>query len=312
MNNKRDIIQNMRSIKPLKKFLITLLFLISESAISLTFQLPAQGDVVGEVQMTKVRQGESLGDVGRRYDIGFYEMIEANPKVDPWIPATGTVVVVPSQFILPNSPRRGIILNLAEMRLYYFHADKPLVTTHPVGIGKKGWSTPLVSETKILSKKKDPTWTPPESIRREHIAKGDPLPARVLPGPDNPLGRYAFYLGIQGSIRIHGTNKPTGIGFRGTHGCIRLYPEDIEALYYSVPVGTSVRIIHEPYKVGWHKDHLYLEAHQPFTEAQYLGSDSLAHLTKVIERSISGSHLVNWVSAQMAAKTQNGYPVRID
>jgi L,D-transpeptidase ErfK/SrfK len=312
MNNKRNPVQNTRLIKLLHATLFTLLSLLSESAVALTFQLPSQSDVVGDVQMTKVQRGESLGDIGRRYDIGVYEMIEANPQIDPWIPATGSIVVVPTQFILPSGPRRGIVLNLAEMRLYYFHADKPLVTTHPVGIGKKGWSTPLVGETKILGKKKDPCWVPPESIRREHIAKGDILPAVVPAGPDNPLGRYAFYLGMEGSIRIHGTNKPGGIGVRGTHGCIRLYPEDIESLYYSVPVGTTVRITHEPYKVGWHNDHLYLEAHQPFTEPRYAGSDSITNLTKTIERAIDSSHLVNWTSAKMAAKTQNGYPIRID
>lgn len=307
MKNKSDNVQNVS----LLKLLIGGLFcLASQAPAALTFPLPQDGDVVGQVQTTKVRRGESLGEIGRRYDVGVYEMIEANPSVDPWVPAARTVVIIPTQFILPRAPRTGIVLNLAEMRLYYYHPDRPLVTTHPVGIGKKGWSTP-VGFTTIVSKKKDPSWVPPESVRREHRAKGDILPAVVPPGPDNPMGRYALYLGME-SFRIHGTHRPGGIGVRGSHGCIRLYPEDIESLYYTVPVGTTVAIIHEPYKVGWHKNRLYLEAHGPLTEARHAGSDSTASLARAIEAVIQGSHVINWTSAQMAAKAQNGYPVRID
>lgn len=134
----------------------------------------------------------------------------------------------------------------------------------------------------------------------------------VPPGPDNPLGRYALYLGI-GEYRIHGTNRPNGgIGVRGSHGCIRLFPEDIETLFYHVPVGTAVRIVHEPYKVGWHNNHLYLEAHSPLTEGRYAGSDSLEKLKSSIEGVIQNSHVINWTAAQMTAKSQNGYPARID
>jgi len=303
------------TMKKLK--LIKLLFSLglscgTTSSFALTYPLPAKGDIIGQVQMTTVRRGESLGDIGRRYDIGVYEMIEANPKLDPWIPTVGAVVVVPTQFILPRGPRTGMVLNLAEMRLYLYHKDKPLVSTYPIGIGKKGCSTPL-AETTIINKKKDPSWVPPESIRKEHLAKGDVLPAVVPPGPDNPLGRYALYLGLGGAYRIHGTNRPNGgIGVRGSHGCIRLFPEDIEALYYNVPVGTPVRIVHQPYKVGWHNNHLYLEAHAPLSEGRYAGSDSIEQLKTTIESVIQGSHDINWTSAQMTAKTQNGYPARID
>lgn len=300
----------MKKLTVKKLFTGLCIFLAQTSVCALTFPLPKNGDVVGQVQMTTVRSGESLGDIGRRYDVGVFEMIEANPGLDPWVPTVGAVVVVPTQFILPKGPRSGIVLNLAEMRLYFFHPDKPLVSTHPVGIGKKGWSTPMI-QTTIVSKKKDPVWVPPESIRREHKAKGDILPAVVGPGPDNPLGRYAFYFAVEG-YRMHGTNKPGGIGVRGSHGCIRLFPEDIESLYYNVPVGTSVRIIHEPYKVGWLNNHLYLEAHGPLTEARYVGSTSLDNLKRAIENAIHGTYTVNWTSAQMAAKARNGYPARID
>lgn len=291
-------------------FFLGLCLVVSFNSYGLTFHLPRNGDVVGQIQMTTVRRGESLGDVGRRYGVGVFEMIEANPKLDAWVPTVGAAVLVPTQFILPSGPRQGIVLNLAEMRLYYYHADKPLVTTCPIGIGKHKWPTPLVY-TSVVSKKANPSWVPTDSIRREHLAKGDPLPAVVPPGPDNPMGRYALYLGVN-TLRIHGTNRPGGIGVRGSHGCIRLLAEDIELLYYSVPVGTSVRIIHEPYKVGWNNGRLYLEAHQPLTGGQYAGSNSIANLAKAIQRAIQGSYVVNWSSAQMAAKTANGYPTRID
>lgn len=288
-----------------------------QPANGLTFPLPGEGDIVGEMQTTTVRKGESLADIGRRFNIGVYEMIEANPNVDPWLPMLGAVVVIPTQFILPNTPRVGLVLNLAEMRLYYFHPDKPLVTTHPLGIGKKGWSTPL-GETIIADKKKDPPWHPPLSIRQEHLQKGEILPL-VIPGgtPENPLGKYAFYLRVQGlsakgDFLIHGTNRPAGVGVRVTHGCIRLFPEDIESLFHKVPIGTSVRIIHEPYKVGWHKGHLFLEAHQPLTEPQYLGSNSFSRLEKIIEAAIKNQHWINWASVKMATKATNGYPIRID
>lgn len=302
----------MKNVKLIKLLLALSLSLSSASTLALTFPLPTEGDMIGQVQKTSVKRGESLGDIGRRYDVGVFEMIEANPGLDPWIPTVGAIVVVPTQFILPKGPRKGIVLNLAEMRLYFYHADKPIVSTYPIGIGKKGCPTPH-GQTTIVSKKKDPVWVPTASIRKEHLAKGDVLPGVVPAGPDNPLGRYALYLGAgMSEYRIHGTNRPGGIGVRGSHGCVRLYPEDIESLYYSVPVGTSVRIIHEPYKVGWHNNHLYLEAHAPLTEGRYAGSDNQSNLKQAIENAIRDSHRVNWTSAQMAAQTRNGFPTRID
>lgn len=300
------------NFKIIKRLACSLLFCYGymDFVFGLTFPLPANGDIIGELQTTRVQRGESLGDIGRRFDVGVYEMMEANPGIDPWVPTPGITVIIPTQFILPRGNRTGIVLNLAEMRLYYFHPDKRLVTTHPIGIGKKGWSTPL-GNTTIIGKKKDPIWTPPASIRQEHIRKGDVLPAYVPAGADNPLGRYAFYLGFKGFL-VHGCNRTGGVGVRSSHGCIRLLPEDVENLFYIVPVGTTVRIIHEPFKAGWHNNRLYLEVHQPLTEAQYSGSGSHSHLARVIESAISGSHMVNWTSAKLAAKSANGYPVRID
>lgn len=309
----RDKRRYNKTLRLLQGFCLLCLCHIPFSVNSLTFSLPTEGDIVGVIQMVKVRQGESLGEIGRRYDVGVYEMIEANPELDPWVPPPGAVAVIPSQFILPSGPREGLILNLAEMRLYYYHTDKPLVSTYPIGIGKgrqNGWSTPLV-ETKVIGKKKNPDWHPPESIRQEHLKKGDVLPAVVKAGPDNPLGAYAFYLELKGYL-IHGSNRPGGVGVRSSHGCIRLLPEDIESLFYAMPVGTKLRIIHEPYKVGWHQNRLYLEAHQPLQEGIYAGTSSLEHLEKNLQAVIKDSHLVNWTGAQLIAKSANGYPSRID
>lgn len=296
----------------LRFFILVLSFSfgILDQANALTYDLPKDGDIVGEIRTVRARGGESLGDIGQEHDLGVYEMIEANPNLDPWYLPSGATVILPTQFILPPGPRKGIILNLAEMRLYYFPANKQTVTTYPVGIGKKGWTTPLINTT-IIGKKVDPDWTPPLSIRKEHALKGDILPAVVKAGPDNPLGRHAFYLGIKGFL-FHGTNRPTGVGLRTSHGCIRLFPKDIEALYEEVPVGTSFRVIHEPFKVGWSHGHLYLEAHQPLTEPQYVNSNSLSRLNKIISDAIVGSYILNWNSATQAARASLGYPVRID
>lgn len=311
----------MKYLKAKLKFmwgLLVISLVFCSSALGLTFSLPQEGDLVGKLQTTTVRTGESLPDIGRRFNVGVYEMIEANPNLDPWIPTIGATVLIPTQFILPKGPRVGLVLNLAEMRLYFFHPDKRFVTTYPFGIGKKRWSTPL-GQSVITHKKKDPPWHPPLSIRKEHLAKGEVLPRVVQGGiPDNPLGLYALYLSkkglsIDGAFLIHGTNATTGVGVRVTHGCIRLLPEDIKSLFYKVPVGTPVRIIHEPYKAGWHQGHLFLEAHQPLTEAQYAGSASLVRLEKIIKAAaIRRRDRINWASAKLAATAATGYPVRID
>lgn len=231
--------------------------------VSSRFELVEGNDVVGELQVIVARQEDTFLDIARAYDLGFDELEDANPDVDAWLPGAGTRIVLPTQFVLPDGPREGIVLNVGTKRLFYF--PKPVVgqprvvITHPVGIGREGWQTPI-GTTRVVAKKKDPVWTVPASIRREHAAEGNPLPARVGPGPDNPLGAYAMRLGFP-SYLIHGTNKPDGIGMRVSHGCVQLFPEDIESLFGQVAVGTSVRIINEPQLLGWRGDNLYLEVH---------------------------------------------------
>lgn len=238
--------------------------------ISSRFELIEGSDVVGQLQVIVARQEDTFVDIARAYDLGYDELEAANPGVDAWLPGAGTRIVLPTWFVLPDVPREGIVLNIATKRLFYFPkavAGKPrVVVTHPVGIGREGWQTPI-GTTRVVAKNKDPVWTVPASIRREHAAEGNPLPARVGPGPDNPLGAYALRLGFP-SYLIHGTNKPDGIGMRVSHGCVQLFPEDIESLFAQVAVNTPVRIINEPQLLGWRGDNLYLEVHPALEDDQ--------------------------------------------
>lgn len=242
------------------------LVLASVTVQAATYPLPPAGnDLVGSVSTVQVRDGETLIDIAREQGLGYNEIVAANPGLDPWLPPVGAEVVLPTRYILPSAPREGIIINLAEMRLYFYPKPAPgedaVVMTFPIGIGQEGWSTPL-GITKVIDKVENPTWTVPQSIRRAHAEAGRPLPAVVPPGPDNPLGKHAMRLGWT-SYLIHGTNKTFGVGMRVSHGCIRMYPEDIEALFHRVPLSTPVWIIDQPYKLGRDNGRLYLEAHAP-------------------------------------------------
>jgi len=233
-----------------------------------TYTLPDNGDaVVGEDQTVVTVYEDTLYDLARKYSLGSEELIRVNPGIDPWLPGAGKTLVVPGRHILPPGPREGIVVNLPEHRLYYYPKPKRghprEVITYPVSIGKMDWRTPL-GVTHVIQKQKDPTWYPPESVRKEHAAAGDPLPATVPPGPDNPLGQYAMRLAAgNGTYLIHGTNNPIAVGLAVTHGCIRMYPDDVAALFPLIPVGTSVRLINDPVKVAWIDGELLLEAHPP-------------------------------------------------
>jgi L,D-transpeptidase ErfK/SrfK len=223
---------------------------------------PERDDVVGELQITKTSKEDTFSDIARRFNVGYEELVRANPNIDPWLPGEGREIVVPTQFVLPDAPREGLVINLAAMRVYYFPKRKEgelqRVITHPIGIGKVGWSTPE-GTTKVTAKAKNPTWYPPASVRKEHAEAGDPLPSKVPPGPDNPLGAHMMKLGWP-SYLIHGTNKPYGVGMRSSHGCIRFYPEDIARLYDQIPIGTRVHVVNQPLVYGWRGDALYVQA----------------------------------------------------
>ena len=238
--------------------------LLSVSVNATTFTLADETTrVVGHNLVVYSYKEDTLLDIARRFDIGYSEIVDANPDLDPWLPGTGKRVLVPNRFILPDVPHKGIVINLAEMRLYYYpkkgKGQRQQVITHPIGVGREGWTTPL-GKTRIIQKKKDPTWTPPASILAEHLEKGDPLPKVVPAGPDNPLGAYAMRLGMPGYL-LHGTNRPFGVGMRVSHGCIRLFPEDIEHLFGIVAVNTPVEIVYQPYKAALDNGILYLEVH---------------------------------------------------
>ncbi|MFL6547963.1 MAG: L,D-transpeptidase family protein [Povalibacter sp.] len=226
------------------------------------FELQPDQDVIGELQVTRVDGEDTFSDIARRFNVGYEEMVRANPGVDPWVPGVGREIVVPTQYVLPEAPREGLVINLAELRVYYFppakEGEPQMVITHPIGIGKVGWSTPEGS-TKITGKTKNPTWFPPSSVRKEHKEAGDPLPGKVPPGPDNPLGAYMMTLGWP-SYLVHGTNKPYGVGMRSSHGCMRFYPEDIEQLYGAIPIGTKVTVVNQPFVFGWREGSLYVQA----------------------------------------------------
>jgi L,D-transpeptidase ErfK/SrfK len=229
---------------------------------------PLDIDLVGRVTRVESKHEDTLLDIARHYDIGQDEIVLANPRVDRWMPGEGTEVRIPGRYILPRATRTGIVLNVPEMRLYYFpppNAGQPAqLQTYPVSIGRMDWATPL-GTTKIATKTRHPSWRPPQSIRLEAAASGTPLPESVPPGPDNPLGDYALRLALPGYL-IHSTNRPFGVGMRVTHGCIRMYPEDIEQLFPEVAVGTAVQIVNQPVKIGWLFDTLFVEVHPPLEE----------------------------------------------
>jgi L,D-transpeptidase ErfK/SrfK len=221
----------------------------------------------GDIETITTFSDDTLPDLARRYSLGYEEIQRANPSVDVWLPGEGTTLLIPGQRLLPPGPREGIVVNLPEHRLYYYpkvkKGETPYVITYPVSIGKMDWNTPL-GKTRVVDKRKNPLWYPPESVRKEHAERGDPLPAVVKAGPDNPLGAYAMRLDIHpGAYLIHGTNNPIAVGMAITHGCIRMYPEDIEALFPLVPVNTPVWLVNEPVKVARVNGQVWLEVHPP-------------------------------------------------
>ncbi|MES1992763.1 MAG: L,D-transpeptidase family protein [Pseudomonadota bacterium] len=280
-----------------------------------SYPLPApNNDVIGQLLQYPAQQEDTLLDIARRFSLGQDEIVQANPQVDKWLPGKGTPVLLPTQFILPRGNRQGIIINVPEMRLYYFPpASKGLgqqVITYPVSIGRMDWDTP-VGMTRVLRKDKDPVWYPPASIKKEHAEKGDILPDVVPAGPDNPLGQHAMRLGFNGYL-IHGTNNPWGIGMRVTHGCVRMYPEDVAQLFDWVDVGTPVEILNDPVKVGWLGDALYLEVHEPLEES----NASPERLYEMAMQAVLGAVAqrpvrISWARVREIVTQQNGVPTAI-
>jgi L,D-transpeptidase ErfK/SrfK len=282
-----------------------------------TFVLPPPDvDVVGGVRVVYSKYEDTIMDIARRYGLGYDQIVKANPSVDRWIPGEGTPIVLPSRYVLPNAPRDGLVLNVSEMRIYYYPkpepGQKPVVITYPVSIGRMDWKTPL-GKTSVIDKKKDPPWYPPASVKAEHARDGDDLPDMIPGGsPDNPLGRHALYLGIPG-YRIHGTDerKSFGIGMRVTHGCVRLYPENIEQLYNIVPVGTPVYIVDQPVKAGWLADTLFLEVHAPLAEDELPIKITVPEALKVVKARAKPGMPVDMEAIELVVEQGSGIPVPV-
>ena len=270
--------------------------------------------VIGSTKIIYADERDTLLDIARNHGFGYQDMKLANVNVDTWLPDDGQEIVLPSQFILPVASMDGIVLNVPEMRLYYYPPKEKgklqEVFTYPLGVGREGWSTPYI-KTIIVEKKVNPNWYPPKSILKEHEEAGDPLPKIVKPGPENPLGNYAMRLGRRDYL-IHGTNKPNGIGMRISHGCIRLYPEDIKELFSKISLKTPVNIINQPYKIGVKNDVIYLEAHPFLDEDKEEYENNLTSvIALIIKISNNRKYQIDMRTAYEAIKNPTGLPIAV-
>jgi len=298
---------------PIAPALVFLLALLGPPiAGATTYPLVSKDDeVVGQDQTVVTVYEDTLYDLARKYSLGSEELIRVNPGVDPWLPGAGKTIIIPGRHILPTGPREGIVVNLPEHRLYYYPKPKRdgsrEVITYPVSIGKMDWRTPL-GLTHVIQKQKDPVWYPPESVRKEHAAAGDPLPALVPAGPDNPLGQYAMRLAAgNGTYLIHGTNNPIAVGMAVTHGCVRMYPDDVAALFPLIPVGEPVRLINEPVKVAWVDGELLLEAHPPVDAQGQSGEPEIETFAALMRTAVGDTPAaIHWDYAREVLQKADG------
>jgi L,D-transpeptidase ErfK/SrfK len=266
-------------------------------------------DVIGRMAIVRLKTGDTLPDIARHYSLGINAISAANPGVDVWVPEAGKRVILPLSFILPDAPRKGIVVNLATMRLFHYKVDGTslLVTTYPIGVGTSERPTPT-GAMQVARKAVRPTWHVPASIAKDHRKKGDILPAAVPPGPENPLGEYALYLSKSGYL-IHGTNKPASIGLTATNGCLRLYPENVKMLFDETPVNTPVLIVNQPYLVGQRNGVLYLEAHSPLEESGALELEKIHAKLRAMEKKAGRG--LDWKKIKEVQTAARGVPVPI-
>jgi L,D-transpeptidase ErfK/SrfK len=273
------------------------------------FPVARGNDVVGRLAYIRLEKGDTLPDIARHFGLGINELSSANPGVDLWVPKAGERIMLPLSFILPDAPRKDIVINLAAMRLFQFKggSESPAVVTYPAGIGAEDRPSPT-GQMYVERKAFRPTWHVPASIAEAHRKKGDPLPSKVPPGPDNPLGECALYLS-KSSYLIHGTNKPASIGLRATNGCIRLYPEDVKKLYDNTPVKTPVNIVEQPYLLGRSNGVVYLEVHAPIENLDSAEFDRIYAKLRTIERESGGK--IDWSRVKKVLAEARGIPVPI-
>jgi len=266
-------------------------------------------DVIGRLAVIRLKEGDTLPDIARHFGLGINAISAANPGVDIWVPEAGERIVLPLNFILPDTPRKGIVINLATMRLFQFKGgSKSLeVSTYPVGVGTEERPTPT-GQMHVYRKTARPTWHVPASIAADHRKKGDILPAEVLPGPENPLGEYALYLSKLGYL-IHGTNKPASIGLKATNGCMRLYPENIKMLYKDTPVNTPVAIVNQPYLIGQRDGLLYMEVHTPLEDSGVIELEKMYAKLRNIEK--KSARALDWKKVKEVEAEARGIPVPI-
>ena len=281
---------------------------------TLYIDIPDSAEVLGRLQVIQSRSENTFASIAREYGLGYDELKIANPHVDPWLPGDGTRVYLPTMMVLPTANREGVVVNLPAMRLLHFQPSAitnslQTIENYPIGIGREGWATPT-GQFHITEKVTDPNWYPPESVRKEHAELGDPLPRIVPPGPDNPLGRYKMRLSDPEYL-IHGTNKPSGVGMRVSHGCIRLYPENIAELFQNTATKTKVQIINQPVLVGWHQQNLYLEVHPLLAEdrrdLQVLAQEKITNALKNAPSTVK----VNQALVASIVNEQRGMPFPI-
>ncbi|MBU6379065.1 MAG: L,D-transpeptidase family protein [Gammaproteobacteria bacterium] len=291
--------------------------LVATTAHAIEYELRDDGGAIfGKVERIRTRYEDTLIEIARKYSLGYEELVRVNKGVDPWLPGEGTQVVIPGQRLLPPGEREGIVVNLPEHRMYFFpeplSGDPAKVLTFPVSVGKMDWRTPI-GVTKVVAKQKNPSWYPPESVRLEHEARGDPLPKVVGPGPDNPLGAHALRLAIPGgSYLIHGTNNPDAVGMAVTHGCLRMYPEDVAVLFDAVKVGTRVTLINEPLKMTKVDGEVWIEVHPPIDEQGQTATVSLEAFEQRLDELLGDTEVaINWDVAILALREASGIPVMI-
>ena len=291
----------------LRGCLLLLLVGYAGLARAVIYPLPTgSNNLVGVIRYTTANREDTLAEIARNNDIGYDALRLANPHVDAWLPQAGASVLLPSEYILPDTRRQGIVINLPAMRLFYYSPSGKEVQTFPIGVGREGWNTP-VGSTQIVAKVRNPTWTPPASVRAEHAEAGDPLPAVVAAGPDNPLGQYALRLAWPGYL-IHGTNKPFGVGMRVSHGCIRLLPQDIKVLFAQVHPGTRVQVVDQPWLWGHRDGHYYL---QVFPALQPNGAAQLTKFHTWLEKTVPAGLQVSWEQAAKIYETADGVPTLV-
>ena len=273
------------------------------------FSVAKGDDVIGRLRLFTLEKGDTLPDIARHFSLGLNGVSATNPGVDIWVPEAGKRIMLPLSFILPDAPRKGIVINLAAMRLFQFkgNGESLAVLTFPAGVGTEERPSPM-GQMRVERKVSRPTWHVPASIAKDHLKKGDPLPAAVLPGPQNPLGEYALYLSAP-SYLIHGTNKPASIGLRATNGCIRLYPESVKKLYENTPAKTPVNFVNQPYLLGRSDGTVYLEVHASTEESDVAELDKVYAKLKTIEK--ESGRTLDWNKIKNVLAEARGIPVPV-